>query len=135
MINPIIGEIADFQLVQSGILGDKRKEVSIVGVVDFSAARLIDTQLRSKHIALYPYFKEKVENVDDPNYYRYLICTGLSGQPEVIGLPWVMDSTYKPIKGRTKTIVINNWREDFDAPMTSLLANLGAVYTTSEKDK
>lgn len=135
MINPIIGDIADFQLVKSGIYGDKRKEVSIVGVVDYSAARLIDPQLQNKHIALFPYFKDKVENINDPSFYRYLICTGISGTPEVIGLPWVMDSTYKPIKGRVRTIVISNWREEFDAPVTTLLANLGAVYTTSDKDK
>ncbi|EBV8434028.1 hypothetical protein NFI00_000120 [Salmonella enterica] len=135
MINPNIGDLVDFQLVQSGIYGDKRVEVKVTGLLDYNTARLIDPQLNNKHTALYPYFQQSVGNVNDPNAYQYMTVINNSGTTEVVGLPWVLEATYKTVTSRTATYVIQNFREDFRGPLQRFLADLGAVYTMVTNDK
>lgn len=136
MINPQTGDIVDFSLVQPGIFGDKRIEVRVlIGSAEFEAARLIDPQLLNKHTAFYPYFQNEVGNVNDPAAYKYLVVSGSNGQPEVIGLPWILESTYKTVTSRTGTIVIQNFREEFRSPLQKFLADLGAQYIITTSDK
>ncbi|ASU03646.1 hypothetical protein RISINGSUN_24 [Erwinia phage vB_EamM_RisingSun] len=135
MINPNIGDIVDFQLVQSGIYGDKRVEVKITGLLDYNTARLIDPQLNNKHTALFPYFRESVGNVNDPAAYQYMAVTNSAGTTEMVGLPWVLEATFKAVTSRTATYVIQNFREEFRAPIQRFLADLGAVYTMVTNDK
>lgn len=135
LINPMRGDIVDFQLVQSGIYGDKRSQVQVIsGEMDYEAARMIDQQLMNKHTALFPYFKSKVNNVDDPSAYAYFVVKNSAGKTEVIGLPWVLDATYKTVTTRVATYVVTNFREEFRAPIQKFLADLGASFTMSTKD-
>lgn len=128
-------DIVSFQLVQSGIVGDERVEVKVTGVVSYAIARMIDTSIAIKHANLYPYFKDKVENVDDPSVYQYLTLEASNGSVEVVGLPWINDSTLTIIDGRTATLQISNWREEFRGPIRTFMASLGANVTLNVFDK
>ena len=136
MINPVDGDIVDFHLVQDGIFGNDRKGVKILsGAMNYAAARIIDNQLALKHSALYPYFKEKVSNNDNPALYQYLVYENANGVPEVVGIPWILESTYKSIKGRVMVITIQNWSEAERENYVTFLSNMGATYIMTEKDK
>lgn len=135
-VNPSRGDIISFQLVQNGIVGDERVDVKVGGgQLDFELARKIDPELARKHANLYPYFKTKVNNIDDPSVYGYISVTSRNGESEIIGLPWIMDSTYKVIDGRIATMSIDNWREDWRAPIQTFMANLGANIIINVQDK
>lgn len=134
-VKPSRGDIISFQLVQNGVIGDERVEVKVAGILDYEIARKIDPELARKHVNLYPYFKEKVNNIDDPSIYGYISVVGRNGESEIIGLPWIQDSTYKVIDGRIATMSIDNWREDFRAPIQTFMANLGANIVINVQDK
>lgn len=134
-ISPKSGDVVSFQLVISGINGDARTEVKVSGVgMDYQTAKFIEPQLHVKHVALFPYFADKVNNIDDPSAYEYICVIGRNGAPEIIGVPWIMESSYKIIDGRVATVQITNFREDFRAPLTTFLKNLGAIATVTVKD-
>lgn len=101
--------------------------------MNYSAARIIDNQLALKHSALYPYFKEKVSNNDNPALYQYLVYENANGVPEVVGIPWILESTYKSIKGRVMVITIQNWSEAERENYVTFLSNMGATYIMTEK--
>lgn len=134
-IVPKSGDIVSFQLVVNGVNGDGRTEVKVTGTgLDYQTAKLLEPQLALKHTALFPYFRSKVGSVDNPAVYEYIAVVGSSGKPEVIGLPWILESSYKVLDGRVAAVNITNFREDFRAPLTTFLKNLGAVYTLTVKD-
>lgn len=132
---PKSGDIVSFQLVQNGLLGDERTQVRVSAAdMDFQTAKLIDPQLNVKHITLFPYFKDAVGGVDNPANYKYAAFQAANGAVEVIGIPWIKDSTYRIVDGRIATLQITNFREEFRGPMLTFLANLGATYTLNVKD-
>ena len=135
LVNPKTGDVVSFQLVQNSINGDERVDVQVGnGAMKYQIAKLIDPQLDVKHANLYPYFKDSVGNINDASAYDYITVVGRNGTPEVIGIPWILTSTYRITEGRPTTVVITNWREDWRAPTISFLAGLGATYkiTTEE---
>jgi hypothetical protein len=133
--NPAQGDIVTFQLVVNSVNGDERVDVKVDGLLNYSTARMIDPQLVIKHKNLYPYFKDKVNQVDDPAMYKYLALIGRNGATEIIGIPWINDSTFRVIDGRNATVGITNWREDFRAPLATFMQGLGASYTLNVFDK
>lgn len=130
MINPTIGDLVDFRLVVDGINGDKRTEVKVAGLLNYATARLIDPQIAVKHANLFSYFQDKVNNINDPAAYNYLSYTNSNGTTEVVGIPWILESSYQTVSGRTETFVISNWRESWRPTLTTFLANLGANFTS-----
>lgn len=133
-ISPMTNDIVDFQLVVNGVVGDERKGcVVIVPDMTYQAARMMDPEIAVKHSSLFNYFKDKVGGVDNPSSYRYFAIQLPNGNPEVIGIPWVNDATFKTIQGRTKTITITNWQENFNGPVAKALRDLGATYTSHEQ--
>ena len=133
-IVPTKGDIVSFQLVQNNINGGERIGSKISGILDYGTAKMIDPQLNVKHAALFPYFSAKVGGVDDPAAYSYITLVGTNGAIEVVGVPWIEDSTYTIVQSLRATYVITNWREAFRGPMTTFLSNLGATYTMTTAD-
>lgn len=134
-INPKTGDIVSFQLVVGGINGDERVQVKVAsGTMNYQTALLIDQQLNVKHTSLFPYFRDKVGGVDDPDRYLYVAVQGRNGATEVVGLPWIEASSWRIVNGRISDISITNWREDFRGPLKTFLANLGATYTQTDRD-
>lgn len=132
-IAPMLNDIVNFQLVQNGIVGDERTGATVLAPsMTYQVARFIDPEIAAKHAALFPYFKEKVQGVDDPNGYQYFTIQLPNGRTEVIGYPWVNDVTFVTVKGRTRTYVVSNFEEKMNAPLAKALRDLGATYTTHD---
>lgn len=132
---PKSGDIVSFQLVQNGLLGDERSQVKVAAAdMDYQAAKLIDPQLNVKHTTLFPYFQGAVGGIDNPNQYKYVAFQLANGQVEVIGIPWIKESTYRIVEGRIADLQVTNFREEFRGPMQTFLANLGATYTLTVRD-
>lgn len=135
VITPKTGDVVSFQLMVNGVNGDERVQVKVVvGDMSYQAALAMEPQLSLKHTALFPYFSSKVGNVDNPDAYNYFAVQLLSGKLEVIGIPWIQESSYRIVDGRVADLAITNFREDFRAPLITFLANLGATYTMTVKD-
>ncbi|UYE93432.1 hypothetical protein [Shewanella phage FishSpeaker] len=136
MIEPKKGDIVDFSLENGSIIFASRSGVTVTaGLMDYSTARIVDPQIVSKHQSMFPYFKQKVDNINDPSIYPYMAFKNLNGTIEVIGIPWIKDSTYVTVNTRIATYVISNFKEEFRAPIQTFLSNLGASYTMTVKDQ
>ncbi|MNM27103.1 hypothetical protein D3C81_375870 [compost metagenome] len=132
-ISPVTNDIVDFQLVKNGIVGDARTgAVVIVGDMTYQAAKTMDQQLNIKHTNLFAYFKDKIGGVDDPAAYRYFAVQLTNGQMEVIGYPWVNESTYKIVKGRTRSYTFTNFEMAMEGPLHKVLRDLGMTYTYND---
>lgn len=132
-IAPLVNDIVDFQLVVNGILGDERKGAVVIAQdLLYSAARLMDPQLQVKHTNLFQYFASAVGNVNDPSAYRYFAVQLANGSMEVIGIPWVNESTFRVVQGRTAIYTINNFEERMRPALAKFLRDLGATYTQTE---
>ena len=134
-INPKSGDIVSFQLMVNSVNGDDRVEVTVVAAdINYQAALLMEPQLGIKHTALFPYFDSKVGFVNNPANYNYMAVQWRNGEIEVIGLPWIQESSYRIVDGRVATLQVTNFREDFRGPIKTFMANLGATYTLTVKD-
>lgn len=131
MLEPKKGDIVDFALENGSIIFPSRSGVTVTALMDYATARLVDPQLASSHQAMFPYFKNKVGGVNDPNAYSYMAFKNLNGVIEVIGIPWIKDSTFVTVSTRIATYVITNFKEEFRAPIQTFMANLGAEYTVT----
>lgn len=131
MITVNEGDIVDFSLMTDTILGGKRTGVTVTAPpMSYSAASRLDPNLNNKHKNMFPFFRDKVDNVDDPAKYKYFAVENANGTMEVIGVPWVMDTTYKPILTREVTYVIHNFREEWRSTIETMYKNLGATFTS-----
>lgn len=132
-ISPQVGDIVDFQLVQNSIIGGPHTGVAIVvGKMSYQAAKAMDQQLNIKHTSLFPWFKDKVNGVDDPNAYNYFAIQLANGKLEVIGYPWVNDATFKTIEGRTRTYTFTNFEMNMEGPLHKFLRDVGMTYTYND---
>lgn len=129
LANPKKGDIVSFQFVQNGIIGDQKNQVKVASVMDYVTARALDPEINVKHQALYTYFAGEVGNVNDPSAYDYIGIINTNGLLEVIGIPWILASTFRTVAARRATVVIDNYREEFKAPMETFFASLGANVT------
>jgi len=131
MITVNEGDIVDFSLMTDTVLGGKRTGVTVVAPpMSYSAAVKLDPNLNSKHKNMFTYFRDKVDNVDDPAKYKYFAVENANGTMEVIGVPWVMDSTYSPVTTREVTYVIHNFKEEWRSVIENTYRNLGAKFTS-----
>lgn len=133
---PTKGDIVTFQLVVNTVNGGERLDVTVDAVnIGYSTAIFVDPELNSKHANLYPYFKDKVQGVNDPTAYNYLVLKGRNGKLEAVGIPWILDSSFKLIQGRRATITIENWQEAWDGPMRTFFAGLNAAIVVTKEVK
>jgi len=135
-IKPAVGDVVSFQYVQNGVIGDPQSGVKVVvDRMTLEAARGIDPQVVTKHTNLFPYFKDAVKGVDDPNAYYYFAIQLPNGTLQVVGVPWVNEATFKIINARTRTYVLTNFDASMEAPLHRFLEDIKATYTFSEVSK
>lgn len=133
---PTKGDIVSFQLVVNDINGSGRVDVTVdAPKVGYNTAVLVDSQLNVKHANLFPYFSSKVQGNNNPEAYDYMILKGRNGQMEAIGIPWILDSSFKIIEGRRNIMTCENWREEWDGPTRTFFAGLGAAITMVKEVK
>jgi len=133
---PAKGNTVSFQLVRNDINGGSRELVKVDAAdVGYSTAIRIEPELNVKHANLYPFFKDKVGNVDDPSLYNYLILQGRNGALEVVGIPWILDSTFRIVAAQRATWVCENYRPEWKGPSATFFASLGAAVVLTVEDK
>jgi len=131
-VNPKKGDIVSFQLVRNGLIGDPKIQVLVEGDINYSIAKAIDPEINRKHETLFPYFSSAVGGNNDPSSYPYIGIINTNGQLEVIGVPWILESSFQYVQSRRATINVSNWREEFTAPVTSFFADLGVNWTIAK---
>lgn len=130
------GDKVTFQLVAPNIIKNNFTNCTSQGIVTYEVARQIDTELRNKHSNLYPFFKDKVNSVDDPNYTSgYLMVLLTNGVLVPVGVPWINEDTFSVVSSETRVYTFPSWMSKYESSLHDLLANLGAQYsyTTTKK--
>jgi len=131
-INPKKGDVVSFQFERNGLIGDGKQGVRVDGELTYNVARSLDPELNVKHRMLYPYFQNKVNNIDDPTAYGYIVVANADGRPEVIGIPWIKDATFQFVQSMRNVVNITNWQESWEAPLKTFMTSLGANYTSNK---
>ncbi len=127
------GDTVDFSLVNDTIDGGKRSGVTLTsGVMDYALAVQISPDINSKHANFYQYFKDKVDNIDNPAKYDYFAYADANGNQKVVGIPWVLESTWKSIQNKQETYVIVNFQEYMRPTIENTLNNLGASFFSKD---
>lgn len=131
------GDIVNFDMIRPGIFGAQYKAALIAGIVDYNTAHLIDPDVYAKHAAFFPYFKDSVNNVNDPLIYNYMVLQLDPTKPAriVIGFPWIDKDSLKTIESRYATVIIQNFQEYQKAPLIDFLTGLNVVYTLAINDQ
>lgn len=133
-INPKKGDIISFQFVKNGLIGDGKVQVKVEGDMNYRMAKAIDPELNVKHQMLYPYFQETVGGVNDATAYGYIGIVNTNGELEVIGIPWILASSFSYVQSRRAMINVTNWREEFRTPWETFAAGLGLSWTINMFD-
>ena len=125
------GDIVDFDMIAPGIFGDQYKGAIVSSVGDFNLARLVDPSIQVKHNNFYPFFKDKVDNKNDPSIYKYLILQldVTKSNLIAIGFPWINVDSLTPITTRNATIVVQGFQEWHQAPIKDFFNSLNVKYT------
>lgn len=129
-------DIINFDMIRPGIFGAQYKSALITGIVDYNTARIIDPDVYAKHQAFYPFFKDSVDNVNNPEIYNYLILQldPTKADRIVIGFPWIDKDSLKTIQSRYATVIIQNFQEYQRAPLVDFLEGMNVTYTLVIED-
>lgn len=129
------GDRITFSLIRAGIAGDTFTNVLVDSVVGYGTARLVSTDLNSKHANLYTFFKEKVNNVNDPSAYDYLIIKPNDTKEEyvAIGKPWINQDSVQNANTKNEMLELFNFEEYKRPSLITFLENSGISYAFSEK--
>lgn len=130
-INPKKGDIISFQFVMNGLIGNGKEQVKVEGDVNYAMAKAIDPEIDVKHQALYHYFAASVGNVDDPSAYPYIGILNQDGRVEMIGIPWILESTFKFSASERAIIAVPRWQEKHRPAFTTFFQSLGLDWTVN----
>lgn len=130
MLKLTTGSTVSFRLVETTVMAKNFNNVKVLtGDTVYSIARGSDPELQTHHESLYPYFKDKVDNVNSPTAYNYAIVELPNGTVVPVGLPWIDETTVQVVDTKRASLEISNYRVEWEAPIRDLLNNLGASYT------
>ena len=129
------GDRITFSLVRAGIAGDTFINVLVdSGTTGYGTARLISTDLNNKHANLYAFFKEKVNNINDPSAYDYIVIkpNDLKEEYIAIGKPWINEDSI--VTSQTNNVIVELYNfEEFKRPsLETLLKNANISYAFSD---
>jgi len=129
-------DIVNFDMIAPGIFGAQYKAALVSTIAPYSVASLIDPSIQEKHANFYPFFKESVDNVNDPTIYNYLILQldKTKSALTVIGIPWINADSLKTIGTRQATFIIQDFQEYQRAAVLDFLNNLNVKYTFIVQD-
>lgn len=96
-----IGDTISFQVYPSVFLGTQFNDVVVQSVINAETARLLGYDYVSMHANVYPTLPEG-EVPDNPTQYNYLLVKMPSGQSQLVGVPWIDEST---VSSRSTTSV------------------------------
>jgi hypothetical protein len=130
-------DIINFDMITPGIYGDQYKAALVSSIAPYSLARLIDPSIDAKHANFYPFFKDKVDNVDKPDIYNYFVLQLDKTKSDfiVIGFPWINTDSLTTISSRAATLIIQNFQEWQRAPLIDFMNSLNVGYTFKIDDQ
>lgn len=128
------GDRITFSLVKAGIVGDTYTSVLVDSRAGYATAAHISTDLGSKHANLYPFFKDKVDGINDASKYEYLIIqpNELSQSLIAIGIPWINEATVKSAATKTLRLDLLNFEEYKRPALETFLNNAKISYVLSD---
>ncbi|EBY9764077.1 hypothetical protein D5W64_13270 [Salmonella enterica subsp. enterica serovar Saintpaul] len=129
-------DIINFDMIRPGIFGSQYKAATVTGIVDYDTACLIDPDVYNKHQAFYPFFKDSVDNVNNPAIYNYFVLQldpTIAGRT-VIGFPWIDKDSLKTIQSRYANVIIQSFQEYHRAPLVDFLKSLNVTYVLTIHD-
>jgi hypothetical protein len=129
-------DIINFDMITQGIYGDQYKAAVVNSIAPYGVARLIDPSIDVKHANFYPFFKDSVDNVNDPSVYNYFILQLDPTKSDylVIGFPWINVDSLTTLTTRTATVIIQTFQEWQKAPLIDCLNSLNVKYTIKIDD-
>lgn len=129
------GDRLTFTLVRSGIAGDSFNNVLVdSSLAGYSTARLVSTDVGSKHANLFPFFKDKVDGINDPSKYLYVVIKPNDLKEELIavGIPWINEDSVKINQSKNLKLELTNFEEYKRPSLETYLKNAGISYIISE---
>lgn len=127
------GDIVSFSLIRSGIISDSFSSVIVDSIVSYDLAVRLDTSINEKHSNLYPFFKDKVNNINDPSNYRYLVvrANALTNKLMIVGIPWIQESSLKSTSTKDELLHLYNFEESKRPSLETFLKNANISYAFS----
>ena len=129
------GDRITFSLVRAGIAGGTFTNVLVDSKAGYGTARLVSTDLNNKHANLFAFFKDKVDNVNDPASYRYIIIkpNDLKEDLVAIGIPWINEDSVKVGEAKNIKLELYNFEEYKRPALITFLENANIKYAFSEE--
>lgn len=130
-------DIINFDMITPGIDGDQYKAALVNSIAPYGVARLIDPSINVKHANFYPFFKDSVDNVNDPSVYDYFILQldKTKSDYTVIGFPWINVDSLTTLTTRNATVIIQAFQEWQRAPLLDFLNSLNVGYVIKIDDQ
>lgn len=104
-----VGDKISFEVYPGHIYGNSFNNVTISAFFDYKLANALGFDVTSAHQMVYPTLPEGVPN--DPTQYNYIQLTMASGETQILGTPWIRESTISISDGKKLTLVFQGLNE------------------------
>lgn len=112
-----------FSVYPAAALPSSYKNVKVLGIIDDTTARALGLSVQEKHVNVYPSLPAGTP--DDPTAYMYVRIQHPSGEFEILGLPWIRESTIVSMNFETLYAKISQVKPDDYENILALLAANG----------
>lgn len=96
--------VVNFDTLAPGVLGANRKNIEVVAVLDLDTAMLL-SDVRARHAQVKIHVPDLPESAKD---YDYVKLRYSNGDIEVLGVPWIKNSSIEVVSSRKMIITIDN---------------------------
>lgn len=118
-----IGQRFSFEVYPVAVLGNAYKDVRLEAIVSARTAASYGVDIQALHANVYPSLPPG-STPNDPFQYNYVRIEHVSGEFEVIGIPWIRQETIEISAGGKITIVFNDkTSSDLDHILLALSSN------------
>lgn len=105
-----VGDKISFEVYPGHIYGNTFNNVTINAFFNYKLASALGFDVVSAHHMVYPTLPEgAVPN--DPTQYNYIQIVNGSGETQILGTPWIKESSIKISNGKKLTLVFQDLNE------------------------
>ncbi|MND14819.1 hypothetical protein D3C87_1396810 [compost metagenome] len=116
-------DTVSFSVYPTAVLPSSYKNVKVLGIIDDTTARALGLSVEEKHVNVYNSLP--IGTPDDPTAYLYVRIQHPSGEFEILGLPWIRESTIVSLNFNTITAKISQVSPDDYEDILAVLASAG----------
>lgn len=117
-----IGDIVNFDVYPTAILGSGYKNVTVESIINYNTAKRLGFDADAVHANVYPTLPAGTPN--KASDYLYLVIKHVSGNTEILGLPWINEATLVQVQYTTvRVLVPNAGAADIEKISKALLSN------------